>query len=218
MAVTVKLTPPWLQVDLGYPHRLAGWPIVGPAWGEAVFISWLQVEDAELPLGLAPDLYFRRRAKEARIAADLGLMTAADVRLYCCEKGQDSAMEVTLVVTAGLTNGESVQPQPRRSDNGWHPGTINILMHANVPLTDAALMEAMSIVTEARTAAVIDLGITLLDGRKLTGTGTDCVLVAAPALAHPLHHCGLHTALGRLIGETTYRAVTHACRERDTSP
>jgi hypothetical protein len=72
-----------------------------------------------------------------------------------------------------------------------------------VPLTQAAMFEALSIVAQARTAAIMDLGISLIDGRRLTGTGTDCIVVTSPAGPHALNHCGLHTALGRLIGETT---------------
>jgi adenosylcobinamide amidohydrolase len=208
-----RLSPPWLQVDLGYRHHVIGWPLVGPATGEATTIAWLQVSDHDLPNDIAPDNYFRRRAKEAHIEADIGLMTSADITLHSWQTGRDSAMEVTAVVTAGLANGESVQPSPYAAPPaGWHAGTINILLHANVPLTGGAMIEAVSIVTEARTAALVDLELSLVDGRRLTGTGTDCILVAAPRGAHALHHAGLHTALGRLIGETTYRAVTEAVR------
>lgn len=213
MGLRPILAEPWLLVDFGYRHQVAGWPVVGPAWGEATTVAWLQVHDKHLPAGQAPDEYFRGRAKEDRIEADIGLMTAADIALHCCRTGHDAAMEITAIATAGLTNGESVEP---KADNapprGWHPGTVNLLLHANVPLGAGAMIEAVSIVTEARTAAIMNLGISLLDGRRLTGTGTDCIIVAAPKGAHALGHCGLHTALGRLIGETTYRAVAEVTR------
>jgi adenosylcobinamide amidohydrolase len=207
----ITLNRPWLEMDLGYRHQTAGWPIVGPAWGTASVIAWLQVKDADLPPDVAPEAYFQNLAKAQRIEAEIGLMTAADISLYACERASNAAMEVTAIVTAGLTNGESVQPcaaSPPRER--WHAGTVNTVLHTAVPLTQAAMFEAISIVAEARTAAILDLGVSLIDGRKLTGTGTDCIVIAAPAGPHALKHCGLHTALGRLIGETTYSATKRA--------
>ena len=211
----VTLTGPWLEMDLGYRHQIAGWPIVGPSWGLAATIAWLQVRDADLPADVLPETYFRDRARADKIEAEIGLMTAAEISNYACERASNAAMEVTALVTAGLTNGESVQPPTGNTSasppsDRWHAGTVNIVLHTAVPLTQAAMFEALSIVAEARTAAIIDLGISLIDGRKLTGTGTDCIVVASPAAPHPLKHCGLHTALGRLIGETTYSAARRA--------
>jgi adenosylcobinamide amidohydrolase len=213
MALRGSLAPPWFVVDLGYRHRVAGWPVVGPSLGTATTIAWLQVPDRKRAGDQPPEDFFRDQAKAARIDADIGMMTAADIAAHSWETGQDAAMEITAICTAGLTNGESVlpggQPEPPQT---WHPGTVNILLHANAPLSDGALLEAVSIVAEARTAAILALGISLMDGRPLTGTGTDCIVVAAPPGAHALRHCGLHTALGRLIAETTYRAVAGAVK------
>jgi len=211
----ITLQAPWLIMDLGHRHHVAGWPIVGPAWGTASVIAWLQVRDADLPADVAPEAYFKSRAKAERIEAEIGLMTAAEISLYACERASNAAMEVTAVVTAGLTNGESVQPcAASPPQERWHAGTVNTVLHTAVPLTQGAMFEAISIVAEARTAAILDFGISLIDGRKLTGTGTDCIIIAAPTGAHALKHCGLHTALGRLIGETTYAATKRAIGAR----
>ena len=211
----VTLSAPWLQMDLGYRHQVAGWPIVGPSWGMAATIAWLQVRDADLPADVAPETYFQDRAKADKVEAEIGLMTAADVSLYARERASNAAMEVTALVTAGLSNGESVQPSAASpATERWHAGTVNIALHTAVPLTQAAMFEALSIVAQARTAAIMDLGISLIDGRRLTGTGTDCIVVTSPAGPHALNHCGLHTALGRLIGETTYSATRRAVVSR----
>ncbi|WP_338091677.1 MULTISPECIES: adenosylcobinamide amidohydrolase [Phaeobacter] len=71
-------------------------------------------------------------------------------------------------------------------------------------LTHAGLIEAMSIAVQARTAAVMEAGIVLPSGTA-TGSGTDCVAVAAPAGATP--YAGLHTATGEAIGKAVYQAV-----------
>jgi adenosylcobinamide amidohydrolase len=210
MSLVPVLTPPWLLIDLGAPHFVAGWPIVGPAWGTARHIAWLQVRDRDLPPGRDPEGYFRQQAESAGIQAEIGLMTAAEIAGFRCCRAESDGLAVEIVVTAGLTNGESVQPGTDSVDTPWHAGTVNSLLTVTTGLSEAAMLEAIAIVTQARTAAIMDLGLSLTDGRRLTGTGTDCVLVAAPKHAVPEHHCGLHTQLGRMIGQTSYRAFQAA--------
>jgi adenosylcobinamide amidohydrolase len=51
---------------------------------------------------------------------------------------------------------------------------------------------------------VIDHGPDLPTGRA-TGTGTDCIVVAAPTGTEPF--AGLHTEVGEAIGAAVYTAV-----------
>ena len=55
------------------------------------------------------------------------------------------------------------------------PGTINVIVALPVPLTDAALVNAVVTATEAKTQAVLEAGF------AGTGTATDAICVAAPA-------------------------------------
>ena len=176
-AMTLRITvkQPWLLADLGYRHRVAGWPIYGPAWGDATIVAWLQETGSNI----------QDRLRADRIEADIGMMTAARIEEYRSESRRDAAMEVTAVTTADLTKG------------------VHILLHANLPLSDAAMLEALSLVAQARTEAIASLGISRLDGSVVTGTGNDGIVVAAPHGPHEVRYCGLNTALGRLIAEVT---------------
>jgi adenosylcobinamide amidohydrolase len=72
------------------------------------------------------------------------------------------------------------------------------------------LIEALSIATQARTAAVMDVNLMLPTGRA-TGTGTDCIAVAArpgPAL-----YAGLHTDIGEALGAAVYQATMTGARD-----
>ncbi len=71
-------------------------------------------------------------------------------------------------------------------------------------LSDTAMLEAMSIAVQARTAAILDTGIPAGD-RAATGTGTDCLALAAPA--GTIRHAGLHTEIGEALGRAVYDAV-----------
>ena len=77
------------------------------------------------------------------------------------------------------------------------PGTINIIVTINQPLTRAAMAEALQIAVEARVAAIHDGGSGEHEsGAIATGTGTDCIAVAAPvpaSRANSIVYCGKHT-------------------------
>lgn len=91
-----------------------------------------------------------------------------------------------------------------------HAGTINILLQTSVPLTDLAAMEALSIVAEARTVAVLEGNVHSTAGMGFaSGTGTDCIAVASPrgSNATAQSYAGKHTVLGYLIGAATFEAV-----------
>lgn len=209
----IHLSAPWLTVDLGQPHDIAGWPVVGPAFGVAKSVTWLQVEDADLPCSVDPDAFFLQRARQDGVPAEVGLLTAADVSRFAFRHQAMKGGRASAVVTAGLGNGESVMPLEEEAVENprYRVGTVNILAVSPQTLASQALLEMISIVAEARTAAILDLGLRTGDGRPVTGTGTDCIIVAAPIGGPVQAHCGLHTDLGKALGEIVYGATSEAC-------
>jgi len=206
-----ELRDSWLTLDLGSRFQVLGWPVVGPSLGAAQHIAWLQVCDADLPMGEDPADLFRRRARTDGVEAEVGLMTAAEVHRFAHVQQRSPAGAVGVTATSGLGNGESVLPKPASAQihrSMERIGTINVVAVLSSPLSFAAALEALSIVAQARTAAVMTLGLTIpQDGRPVTGTGTDCILIASPLANQCADHCGLHTGIGRLLGETAYAAV-----------
>lgn len=127
-----------------------------------------------------------------------------------CTAGCSNALRVGDRSTAGVPRaGDAQCPQARRI----RPGTINIIVTINQPLTRSAMAEALQIAVEARVAAVHDAGVkSIQSGGIATGTGTDCIVVAAPVAdrsdrANSILYCGKHTLTGELIG----RAVMRSC-------
>ncbi|WP_320781787.1 adenosylcobinamide amidohydrolase [Streptomyces sp. CRN 30] len=101
----------------------------------------------------------------------VGLMTAAEVADpgYACDGGAEA------VATAGISvRGWAASPQDG-TPGAAPPGTINIVAAVPVPLTDAALVNAVMTATEAKTQALLDAG------HDCSGTPTDAVCVAARA-------------------------------------
>lgn len=100
------------------------------------------------------------------------------------EETPHDAVDVFAVATAGLSNpavlcpGADVAAEPERSaetdDEHPEPGTVNVLVHVDHPLTAGALANLIAVVAEAKTA-------TLLRETGFPGTTTDAVVVGAAA-------------------------------------
>jgi adenosylcobinamide amidohydrolase len=211
------LRAPWLLVDLGMTHQVAGWPVLGPTFGSARHLVWRQVRDADLPPGADPVTLLARLAEQDGIAADLGLLTAADVTRFAHAVQSSGELAVEVIATSGLGNGETViaGPDAIAADAPTaRVGTINLVARLPCPLSFASFLEAISIAAEARTAAVIGLNLRRQPtDPPMTGTGTDCIVIAAPHAGpgeRPAEHCGLHTPQGRLLGRAVFQAVRAA--------
>jgi adenosylcobinamide amidohydrolase len=138
----------------------------------------------------------------------VGMLTAAQVTDLVARDDEG----VAATATTGLRVPTWAAAPAGRADPELAPGTINIIVSVPVPLTDAALVNAVITATEAKTQAVLDADF------PGTGTATDAVCVAAPAspdgtaenFAGPRSAWGariaraVHAAV--LAGATTYRA------------
>ena len=73
-----------------------------------------------------------------------------------------------------------------------------------------AQLEALALAAEARTLAVREAGIaSTRTGLPASGTGTDCIVIAAPDAPHDqcAAYAGKHTALGHVIGAAVHDAT-----------
>jgi adenosylcobinamide amidohydrolase len=127
------------------------------------------------------------------------MLTAAQVTglVTRSDEGAEAA------VTAGLRVPTWAAAPAGLADQDLSPGTINIIVSVPVPLTDAALVNAVITVTEAKTQAVLDAGF------AGTGTATDAVCVAArdPAGTAAEDFAGPRSAWGARIARSVYAAV-----------
>ncbi len=201
--LTIACDRPFLVV--GLPTRCAtfGWSLSNPGFAEASTIVWLEVRNADLTADVDPLKLLRTRLATRGLDNAVAFMTSRDVRRRHVARRDVEAVAATCVATVGLANGETVGARRRIEA---FPGTINTLVHVSRPLAQAAFIEALSIVAEARTAAILDTAH-LRRGPRITGTGTDCIVVAAPIGPEPECCAGLHTAVGEAIGGAVYDAV-----------
>ncbi|WP_421996069.1 adenosylcobinamide amidohydrolase [Reyranella sp.] len=207
----VHCAPPFLAVRFAEPQRTLGWSLLHPGFATITDIVWVEVRNADLGPSVDPQAFLRMRLRAAGRPEALGLMTSRDIRRHHLQSRRVDGIAAACLTTVGLANGERVGS--RRSP-GPHAGTINTLLHVATPLDDGALVEALSIAAQARTAALVDS----CRGERataITGTGTDCIVVAAPCHGPALACAGLHTAVGEAIGAAVYEATRHGAEEWD---
>ncbi|NLH82448.1 MAG: adenosylcobinamide amidohydrolase [Phyllobacteriaceae bacterium] len=208
--LTVRCRRPILAVRFREPQRLLSWSISHPGFVEADAVAWLEVRDADLPIGVDPRALLREKLAAAGLARAVGLMTACDVRSRRTLAVTVEDVTATVVTTVGLGNGEFVGRR-RHAVEPWAPSppeTINTLVHVSRQLRDEALIETIAIAAQARTLAVLEATLRR-GGDVLTGTGSDCIVVASPR-GDGLPHAGLHTAVGEAVGAAVLEATRGA--------
>lgn len=198
-----------LAVRFAAEQAVLSWSLTRPGFVRADTIAWLEVSETDLPIGVDPAALLRERLTTAGYGDAVQMMTSRDVTKHHQAVRQSGEATGFCLATVGLANAGRVGADTPHSGQA---GTINLVAHIDQPLDEAGLIEALSIATEARTAAVIDLGWTR-DGLVVTGTGTDCIAVACPVADQRETYAGLHTDAGRAIGGAVYDAVLAGGRE-----
>jgi adenosylcobinamide amidohydrolase len=196
--------PPFLVVRFQEPQNTLGWSITKPGFASAREIVWLEVHDHDLPPHIDPIAFLKDKLSSGGTSEAAAFMTSRDIRRHHVARSRVGAVIATCVTTVGLSNGERIGL--RRRDKASAFGTINTLVHVSCPLSPGAFVEAISVATEARTTAILETSH-LREGPAVTGTGTDCIIVAAPVGDTPGLCAGLHTDLGEAMGAAVYNAI-----------
>jgi adenosylcobinamide amidohydrolase len=217
--VDVTCASPWLVVRFAREHRAISWALVGGGVRTTRAVVWHQIRDDELrPPVDAHDL-FATRLRDAGHAGAIGLLTSRAVDTYDDVTIRHGAIEARCVATVGLGNALRAGDPPGPSGRIGAPrriGTINLLCRVSVPLTGDGLLEGLALATEARALAVHEAGVTsTVSGLPASGTGTDCVVIAAPrgdgVGAAGRRYAGKHTDVGHVIGASVREAVARGC-------
>ena len=200
-----------LVVHLPEVYRILGWAPLGGGRSRASLIINHQVEIGERAATEAP------RRHLSAVARSLGhdprrtvaMMTGAKVRRVATFTLTRGDLIVSAWCTAGCSN--ALRVGDSATVESMLPGTINLIVAINQPLSEAAMVEAIQIATEGRVAAVLDAHVrSTVSGKPATGTGTDCIIVACPDRLPAHDYCGKHTRLGELIGRAAMTSCSRA--------
>lgn len=200
-----------LVAECASPWASLSWATLGGGVSREQRYICAEVRNADLPLGVEPRAVIARFLRELDCESGVVALTSANIAQYRAAFVSDGVVSAAVLVTAGLANalrvGEPSSGPPRR----YLPDTINLACWVNVPLTIEAQLEALSIVTQARTLEVLEAKVPSLEQNGwATGTGTDCIALLSTdtcAAERVASYAGMHTTVGRVLGRATREAV-----------
>lgn len=210
-----------LIVDLGGERHVLSSAPQGGGFHKASHILNHQLEtnsgsqDASGRLFPNPARFLRTLAIQLGIASGtVGLMTAVPMTQLVTARVSSGSLWVECFATVGVTNavraGEWL-PQQASRRRTQTPGTINLIVVTNGSLSNAAMVGAVQVMTEAKTGVLRDHAVpSCHGGLYATGTGTDAVVLACRVRGDgPRHiYSGTHTVVGALIGQVVADSVS----------
>jgi adenosylcobinamide amidohydrolase len=208
MSGRVMLERPWLTFDLGRQMQVLSWAINRPGFVQTNRILWREVRNADLPRDMDVHGWLDETLNARGDSDAVCFLTSRDVEFFTQATATSGDATAHCVATVGLSNAERVGHRVDRNNFDW--GTINIAVALQSGLSQTGLIEALTIAAQARTAAILELGLALPTGIA-TGTGTDCIAVASPPNA--LDYAGLHTESGEAIGHAVFDATFEGGRD-----
>ncbi|AOP36537.1 adenosylcobinamide amidohydrolase [Leptospira tipperaryensis] len=199
--------PEWLEVCFERSHNVLSWAVVGGGWEKTNHVIWHRVRNEDLTLEIDPEEYFLNKWNARKQTGNVvGLLTSASLENYSETILQENECSIRTLVTVGLGNAVCIGDRPYRSPTY---GTINILVQSSIPMNLKASIEAVSLIAEARSLAVLEAKIPSNTSKKFsTGTGTDCIAFASPDFSPIASYTGKHTLSGHLIGKSVYDSVS----------
>ncbi len=142
----------------------------------------------------------------------VGMMTAASMDSLRIERACVAGVDVAVLVTTGISNARRAGDRADIQEllgTSKEVGTINLVLICSARLTDAAMLEAVMVATEAKAAALQDAGVlSPVSGQLATGTGTDAIAVVSGDGPQEIEFCGKHVLLGQCIGRLVIAAIS----------
>jgi adenosylcobinamide hydrolase len=179
-----RLSPPSLAISSG------------PLGGGIGTRHWLL--NATVPMSYRredPDAHLRELADQLGLdGPGVGLLTGVDVADLVTT--DDEAVTVWATVGLGAPIWAAAPPAEEPT-----VGTVNVVVHVPVRMSEAALVNAVATVAEAKAQALWELGL------PATGTATDATCVICPTGGRPATYGGPRSAWGARIARAVHRAV-----------
>jgi adenosylcobinamide amidohydrolase len=171
-----------------------------------------EVRNSDLPLGVDPETIITRFSNSLGVGTAVATLTSADIGAFCSRFAEEQGVVAFALATSGFANALRVGELGSNPVRAYMPDTINIACWVNRTLSFEARLEALSIITQARTLAMLEAGIESSDGTGIaTGTGTDCITLFTlhedvtngfgPTATQSIAYSGMHTTVGRVLGK-----------------
>lgn len=214
--VLIELTPQHIHLAFDRPTQIVSSAVLNGGAVVANHILNLKIS-SQLKKGLnvqqPPHVTLAQYSRNCGWAGTtVGLMTAASMDSFRMVQATEQGVEIFVLATAGLSNARRAGDYAEYREIGiphYNAGTINLICLTTAVLTPAAMIEAVITATEAKSAALQDLGIkSPVSDAMATGTGTDAIAIAGGHGSIGVQYCGKHVIFGEILAKLVIEAVT----------
>ena len=200
-----------IHVELSIPHQVVSSAVLNGGMVQANHVVNMKVPKAD-PCAELPELTLSKYCADFGWSGTaVGMMTAASMESFRMQKRSEQGIEIAVAATSGLSNPRRAGDYAEHRQMAFHcgqVGTINIIVITSASLTGSALVEALLITTEAKSAALLEAGVmSPVSNKPATGTGTDSVAVVSGPGPGDVKYCGKHVLFGELLGRSVIDTV-----------
>lgn len=230
MITPFRLISDNLLIQFRSPRRVLSSAVLGGGFRKASFIinHWIRKEVAlnneeyRVQLDQRPGEYLQNFVQSLSLKGPgVGLITAVNIpKKLVVLRENFGELWVEGFFTVGVGNSvRAGDPTVCGSEGKNHSvGTINIILLTNAGLSDSAMVEAVQVATESKTAVLLESGIrSSVSHKPATGTGTDSTAIVS-GQGQSLRHSGTHTKIGELIGRAVSEGITKGLKMCRTIP
>lgn len=201
----------YIHVEFCIPHQVISSAVLNGGIVPASHLVNLRVPKHGASFE-APEITLAKYCADAGWSGTIvGMMTAASMDSFRMTRKTVQGIDVAVLVTSGLSNPRRVGDRAEHREmmtQSKEIGTINIIAMTSTILTEPAMVEALAIVTEAKSAALQEAGIRSPVSNKIaTGTGTDSIAVVSGHGPETVRYCGKHVLFGEILGRLVTDAV-----------
>lgn len=209
--VILEHTPDYIHIAFNTPHQVISSAVLNGGLISADHLVNMKVSGESLPLPSPEDTLLEYSRQKGWLGTIIGMMTAASMDSFRVIKETEQGIDIVVLVTTGLSNARRIGDYAEyrhMTTSSITPGTINIILITSAVLIDAAAVEALLMITEAKTAALQEAGIiSPVSNGIATGTGTDSAAVVSGKGPEQVHFCGKHVLFGEMLGRMVKKAV-----------
>lgn len=205
-----------VHVEFSVPHRVISSAVLNGGVVQADHIVNMKVPKTYVHAGSPEETLLNYCEDSGWEGKVVGMMTAASMDSFRMAKESEQGIDIAVMVTTGLTNprraGDRAEHRMMATDR-TETGTINIIVVTSAVLTEPAMVEALTVVVEAKSAALQEAGIrSPISNRIATGTGTDSVAIVSGHGPDRVNYCGKHVLYGEMLGRMVTDTVASSIK------
>jgi adenosylcobinamide amidohydrolase len=220
--VALDHAPDHIHVELDITSPIVSSAVLNGGFVKANHILNLNVKNPAfdgVDIGHCPDIILAEFCRNhGWPGKTVGMMTAADMDSFRMVRATEQGVDIFVLATTGFSNARRAGDCAEHRKIGspqLDAGTINIICLTTASMAPAAMVEAVITTTEAKTAALQNLGIiSPVSNGLATGTGTDAIAIASGHGSIKINYCGKHVIFGEILANLVIEAVYASIKDR----